>query len=260
LAVEAFWLEPSSLRISRYTVPVTNAPLLKGLRIAEIADLHGGSMFIDGAKIEKVVAMTNAAKPDIIVLTGDYVITHVLLGRHMPIETIARHLKELHAPLGVYAVIGNHDRWENQAHITAVLERAGIGVLENASVAIRTPRGILYLAGIGDFYTHAANATQALAGVPKDARGLCITHSPDAFPGTPKSCALTIAGHTHGGQVRLPLFGRPAVAFVSDHGQDYASGITRDGAKTLFVGTGIGTSGLPIRFGVPPEVSLLTVQ
>jgi predicted MPP superfamily phosphohydrolase len=248
------------LRLTRYVVPVPGAPVLKGLRIAAISDLHGGAPFIDAAKIDAVVAITNAAKPDLIVLNGDYVITHVLGGQHMPIETIAAHLRPLSAPLGVYAVIGNHDRWQDEFHITAALQLVGINVLENAHVQIATPRGVLYLAGIGDFYTHASNPPQALAGIPKNARALCITHSPDVFPGEPRICALTIAGHTHGGQVLLPFIGRPAVNFISDHGQDYASGITRDGGKVLFVSSGIGTSGLPVRFGVPPEVSFLTVK
>ncbi len=100
----------------------------------------------------------------------------------------------------------------------------------------------------------------ALSGIPKDARALCITHSPDVFPGEPQTCALTIAGHTHGGQVKLPLLGRPAVTFISDHGQDYAGGLIVDGRKTLFVSSGIGTSVLPVRFGVPPEVSFLTIR
>lgn len=260
LAADGFWLEPSSLRLSRYTVPVVNAPVLQGLRIAAIADLHGGAAYIDERKIDRVVAMTNAAKPDLIVLNGDYVISHVLAGRHMAIETIAAHLKALSAPLGVYAVIGNHDRWENEAHITDVLDRAEIMVLENAHVMVPTRRGPLYIAGMGDFYTEASNPPRALARIPKGARALCITHSPDVFPGEPNTCALTIAGHTHGGQVVVPFLGRPAVAFVSDHGQDYASGLTREGDKTLFVSSGIGTSGLPVRFGVPPEISLLTVR
>ncbi len=114
--------------------------------------------------------------------------------------------------------------------------------------------------GIGEVDTGASNAPQALAGIPRTARGLCLTHSPDVFPGLSRICALTVAGHTHGGQVVLPILGRPAVAFVSDHGQDYASGLTIEGTKTLFVSTGIGTTGLPVRFGVPPEISLLTVQ
>jgi predicted MPP superfamily phosphohydrolase len=97
-----------------------------------------------------------------------------------------------------------------------------------------------------------------LAGVGGTA--LCFTHSPDIFDALPPVCALTIAGHTHGGQVWLPMLGRPAVALVSRFGQRYAIGIIREGGRTLFVSSGIGTSGLPLRFGVPPEISLLTLE
>ena len=100
LALDGFWLEPSSLRLTRYEVPL-DVPQWKGMTIAVISDLHAGAPFIDAAKIDRVVAMTNAARPDLILLTGDYVIAGVLGGRHMPIEEIAAHLRPLHAPLGV---------------------------------------------------------------------------------------------------------------------------------------------------------------
>lgn len=259
LALYAFWREPSSLRLSRYEVP-DNPASLKGLRIAVIADLHAGSTFIDERKIDRVVALTNAAGPDLILLTGDYVrsVPQILGGRHIPIPVIARHLKPLRAPLGVYAVIGNHDRWEDAGSVTAAFGAVGIKVLENQNVTLTTPRGSLHLAGIGDLYTKAHDPQQALAGLPADAPVLCFTHTPDLFPELPPACALTVTGHTHGGQVRLPFVGRPMVP--SRFGQRYAAGALREGGKTLFVSTGIGTSMLPVRFGVPPEVSLLRLN
>jgi predicted MPP superfamily phosphohydrolase len=167
-------------------------------------------------------------------------------------------LKPLRAPLGVYAVIGNHDRWEDAGSITAAFGAVGITVLENQNVTLATPRGPLHLAGIGDLYTKAHDPLQALAGLAADAPVLCFTHTPDLFPQLPPACALTVTGHTHGGQVRLPLVGRPMVP--SGYGQRYAAGPIREGGKTLFVSTGIGTSMLPVRFGVPPEVSFLRLK
>lgn len=259
LALYAFWFEPSSIRLSRYDVPDTPAGL-KGLRIAVIADLHAGSTFIDEAKIDRVVALTNAAKPDLILLTGDYVMSvrRALGGRHIPIPVVARHLKPLRAPLGVYAVIGNHDRWEDAGSVVAAFGAVGIAVLENQNVTLTTPRGPAHLAGIGDLYTKAHDPKLALAGLDGDAPVLCFTHTPDLFPQLPPACALTVTGHTHGGQVRLPLMGRPMVP--SGYGDRYAAGHIREGGKALFVSTGIGTSMLPVRFGVPPEVSLLRLK
>jgi hypothetical protein len=132
-------------------------------------------------------------------------------------------------------------------------------VLENAHLMLPAPRNAIALVGIGDQSSGGARPRRALAGVAGVA--LCFTHSPDVFPGLPPTCALTIAGHTHGGQVWLPSLGRPAVArLASRYGQKYAIGVIREGSKTLFVSPGIGTSGLPLRFGVPPEISLLTLQ
>jgi uncharacterized protein len=257
LALWAGWLEPSSLRLSSYTV-VQPSPLLKGLRIAVISDLHAGAPYIDTAKIDRVVAMTNAAKPDLVLLTGDFVITGILGGRHMPIKIIVDHLKALHAPLGVYAVLGNHDRGESPEHIGNAFRQAGIPDLENAHVILPAPRNAVALVGIGDRASGAARPRKALEHV--NGVALCFTHSPDIFPRLPATCALTVAGHTHGGQVWLPLLGRPAMIEASRYSQKYAIGAIHEDGKTLFVSSGIGTSWLPLRLGVPPEISLLTLE
>ncbi len=238
------------------------AAALKGLRIAVIADLHGGARFIGEAKIAQVVALANDAHPDLILLAGDYVVTSphgALKGdRHMPIAAIARLLGGLRAPLGVYAVLGNHDHWDDAPRIAAAFAAVHIEVLENAARAVPTPRGPLYLAGIGDAYTHHDAPARALAALPRGQRALCFTHSPDVFPQLPDACLLTVAGHSHGGQVDLPLLGRLVVP--SKYGQRYAAGLVREGGKYLFVSTGIGTSLYPVRFRVPPEVSVLDLQ
>jgi predicted MPP superfamily phosphohydrolase len=257
LAFYAFVIEPASLRLARYDIALEQAPDLRGLRIAVISDLHGGAPFIDDAKIAQVVAMTNAARPDLILLTGD-LNAHIYFRRGMPIGHVIDQLRPLAAPLGVYAVIGNHDRWEGASRVTALLTRAGVPVLENASRLVRTRRGGFYLVGIGDAEKHADDPARALSGVPRGADALCFTHSPDSFPRLPATCALTIAGHTHGGQVKLPLLGRPVVP--SHYHQRYAAGLVREGGRTLFVSTGIGTSILPVRLGVPPEIALITVR
>ena len=233
-------------------------PEWRGLTIAVISDLHAGAPFIDDAKIDRVVDITNDAHPDLILLTGDYVITGVVGGKYMAAKKIAAHLHRLHAPLGVYAVIGNHDRWDGAAHITDMLEKAGIPVLENAHRLVRGKDRALYLAGIGDDYTHMADPARALSGLPPGANALCFTHSPDIFPALPSGCALTVAGHTHGGQVKLPLLGRPVVP--SHYWQRYAAGTIRENGKVLFVSTGIGTSILSVRLGVPPEIALVRLR
>ena len=256
LAVYGFWLEPSSIALHRYDVAVADARL-KGLKIAVISDLHGGAPYIDIAKIDRIVAMTNGAKPDLILLAGDYA-GHVLVVSHpLPIATIAGHLKPLSAPLGVYAVIGNHDRKvEGARYVATTLQDAGIPVLENRHLVLHGPHGDFDLVGLGDADTRASRPAVALEGVTGAA--LCFTHSPDIFPFLPKTCALTIAGHTHGGQVSLPLIG--PLILPSHYWRRYAAGLIHEDGKTYFVSTGIGTSIIPVRLNVPPEISFLTLQ
>ncbi len=257
LGVYAFWYEPATIKAVEH--PVRIAGGIGGqLRIAVIADLHGGSLYIDDGKIDTVVALANAAKPDLVLLTGDYVSGGHSGPVHMSIDRIAAHLKSLRAKFGVYAVLGNHDQWAGSPAITHALREAGVVVLENRAIRIGLGGPSFYLAGIGDYYTGNHFVPAALLGVPRDQPAICFTHSPDVFPELPKRCALTITGHTHGGQVRLPLFGRLVVP--SRYGQRYAAGLIEEDGKTLFVATGIGTSIMPVRFGVPPEVTVLDVR
>ena len=259
LGVDAFWLEPASLRTVEHTIHVDGAEVanLKGLRIAVIADLHAGSPFIDRAKMAEVVRQTMAAKPDIILLAGDYVIDGVIGGHYIPIETIATALKSLHAPLGVYAVPGNHDNWDGAARTAAAFQRVGIPLLINQGALVIRGGRPLWIAGIDDFYTGPSDYNAALRGAPVR-KALCLTHSPDVFPLLPPNCLLTIAAHTHGGQVNLPFFGRLIVP--SHYGQRYAAGLVWEAARYLYVCTGIGTSMLPVRFGVPPEITVLDIE
>ena len=260
LAVYGFWFEPSLIRVVEHDISGADgrAIFAQPLRIAVIGDLHAGAPYIDEAKIDRIVALTNAARPDLILLAGDYVIQGVVGGEHMAIETVAGKLRSLKAPLGVFAVIGNHDRWEDAAHIEKALTAVGIPVLENKSLEIVREDDSLRLVGLSDSFTTIPNLTNAFAGVPEAERALCFTHSPDIFLTLPATCALTVAAHTHGGQVWLPWLGRLVVP--SRFGQRYAAGLVHENGKALFVTTGIGTSIIPIRFGVVPEISLLNVR
>jgi predicted MPP superfamily phosphohydrolase len=255
LAAYAFWYEPASLRSVEYPIAL-NGELGGHLRIAVISDLHGGSPYINEKKIQSVVALANAAKPDLILLSGDYVSGHDDV--RLSIERIAEPLGRLHARLGVYAVLGNHDRWFNATRVTKALERAGIVVLEDRAIRIGVGGPTFYLAGISDYTSGPHFVHAAMLGIPFGQKALCFTHSPDVFPELPNTCALTIAGHTHGGQVFFPFVGRLIVP--SRYGERYAIGLIRENSKTLFVSSGIGTSILPVRFRVPPEVSILDLH
>jgi hypothetical protein len=208
LGVDAFWLEPSSIRVAEHRVELGDrGGALRGLRIAVIADLHAGSPYIDESKIRQIVYLTLSARPDLVLLAGDYVGEDMLGRRGTSVATIASLLKPLHARLGVFAVLGNHDHWTNANRITGALTAAGIRVLANEAVRLEVS-GSLYLVGIDDAVTGHDNVPLAFRRVPNNAVALCLTHSPDVFPDLPQACRLTITGHTHGGQVNLPILGR----------------------------------------------------
>jgi hypothetical protein len=173
-------------------------------------------------------------------------------------EVIASALKGLRARFGVFATLGNHDWWYNANRVKESLKTAGILVIENDAAMIERNGVAIWIAGISDKWEGNPDITSALAGVDDSAAVIALTHNPDIFPSIPARVALTIAGHTHGGQVSLPIIGRPIVP--SDFGQRYATGHVVEGAKHLFVTPGIGTSILPVRFRVPPEISLLTIN
>jgi predicted MPP superfamily phosphohydrolase len=257
LALWAFWWEPNSLTLNTYDfVTPPELAAWRGKRIAIITDLHAGSPWINEAKIDKVVNLTLSAHPDLILMPGDFLINGVTGGTYMPPQVIAGHLKTLHAPLGVYAVLGNHDNWTDAPGMRKALESNGIPVLDDEARQI--PGTKLWLAGLSDFDTGKLEYKKALAAIPPGQFAICTTHEPDSFPLLPKTCPLTVAGHTHGGQVNLPLLGRMVVP--SKYGSKYAQGFITENDRTVFVSTGIGTSIIPVRFRVPPEVSVLRLR
>ncbi len=253
VAIEPGWV------VTRGTpVPIARWPAEIGpLRIAALADLHIGAPHITLDKLREIVSSVNAERPDLVVLLGDYVIHGVVGGRHVDIEPTAAALRDLRAPLGVFAVLGNHDWWYDGPRTTRALEAAGIRVLEDAAAAVTVRGRPLWIAGVSDARTRGADVARALAAVPERAPVIVLTHNPDLFVRLPDRVLLTVAGHTHGGQVNLPVLGRLIVP--SRFGERYAIGHVHENGRDLFVSPGIGTSIIPVRFRVPPEISLVTV-
>ena len=258
-ALWAFYMEPASLRNDTYELMLPRWPAAcDGIRVVVLADLHEGSPFNGLDKLAYIVARTQAAQPDLILLAGDYVIHGVLGGTFVAPETMIPILQRLSAPMGVFAVLGNHDHWFNPMVVSRALARAGIPVLEDAATLVGTGACQFWLAGISDLWTGAHDIDKALTPVPSDATVVALTHNPDIFVEIPARVALTIAGHTHGGQVYIPFLGRPVVP--SRYGQRYAVGHIVEDGRHLFVSSGLGTSILPIRFLVPPEISVLRLR
>jgi predicted MPP superfamily phosphohydrolase len=255
----AVLIEPGRLVVRESPLAIPRWPAAIGpLRIASISDLHTGAPHVTVEKVEDVVARVNAARPDLVVLLGDYVIHGVAGGRFVPIEQTAAALRDLRAPLGVFAVLGNHDWWYDGPRCMRALEAAGIHVLEDAAAAVTVRGHPLWIAGVGELRTRPASITRALAPVPEGAPVIVLTHNPDLFVRVPPRVLLTLAGHTHGGQVNLPVLGRLIVP--SHYGDRYAIGHVHEEGRDLFVSPGVGTSIIPVRFRVPPEISMLTVE
>jgi predicted MPP superfamily phosphohydrolase len=206
------------------------------------------------ARVRELVERTNALAPDLVVLLGDFVGTSHFRDTADP-EALGEALGGLRARLGTFAVLGNHDWWFNGPRIRASLERAWIAVLDDRTVPLTFNGARFWLGGIPDEYTQLPDPPGLVEHVPGGEPIVLLTHNPDVFPRVPSRVALTLAGHTHGGQVRLPLLGARVVP--SRYGQRYARGHVVEHGHDLFVTTGVGTSILPVRFGVPPELALL---
>jgi hypothetical protein len=255
----SLFIEPNRLVARRASLSLPGWPkALSGLKVALVSDLHVGAPFVDAQKIQAVRTLVDAWKPDLVLIAGDLMVGHEPGARALSADEAAATLKGWTAPAGVWAVLGNHDWWTDAVGVTRALNENGIRVLSNEAVALDTPRGRLWLAGLEDAWTQKTDAEKALAFVTDDRPVLAFTHNPDVFPSMPARFAVLFAGHTHGGQVRLPLIGAPIVP--SMYKQRYAEGHVVEDGRHLFVTTGVGTSIFPIRFGVSPEVALVTLD
>ena len=260
----AFFIEPNRLVIREQAIQIDNWPQeLKGLRIAVISDIHAGGSFIDEKKLRTIVERTNELHPDLIVVLGDYMSGNGWTSRRIEPEVFGPVLKNLSAPLGVYSVLGNHDWWYNGDKVRRGLESNGIKVLDDEVMQINARGASLWLVGLADLWTRAPQTTtehiaETVNKAPQGVPMIALTHNPDIFPRLPPRVPLLIAGHTHGGQVRFPIIG--TVVQASRYGDRYVAGHVFENGHHLFVTTGIGTSIMPVRFGVPPEIVLLTIN
>ncbi|HJL04784.1 MAG TPA: metallophosphoesterase [Polyangiaceae bacterium LLY-WYZ-15_(1-7)] len=251
-------LEPRHLVVRERTLaPPGWPPALDGLRIALVGDLHVGAPPMDRGQLRRVVDRTTRQRADLILFLGDLMDTKSLFRRSIRPELVVPELRLLDAPAGVYGVLGNHDHWFGARRVERALEDGGVDVLTNEARRLRVRGAPLWILGVDDDFTGHAELQRTLddaPGVPK----LLFTHSPDVFPAVPASVSLTVAAHTHGGQVRVPFAGPLFVP--SRYGTRYARGHFVEGGRHLWVTSGVGNSMVPVRFGVPPEIVVLTLR
>lgn len=257
----AYSLSEARFRLSittyRFTPP--GFPKLdKPIRIAALADLHAVEPWMPMGRIEEIVQAANALAPDLVVHLGDYVhgVPRPFRTGAVPIADWSAALAKLKAPLGGYAVLGNHDWSHNPVTIREALAGNGIPVLENEAVKIKTAGGLeFWLAGLGDQVARRHDLAKTMRALSDNAPALLLAHEPDIFPQVSERISLTLCGHTHGGQVRIPGYGPLLVP--SRYGRRYAYGHYVEQNRHLVVSGGLGCTFLPIRLAMPPEIVLL---
>ena len=274
----AFAMEPLSRpRITRYGLTPRRWPAGLDLTIAVVADIHACKPWMVIERIESIVAETNALGADIIVLLGDYTAGHRFVTERIDSGDWSKALAALKAPLGVHAILGNHDWWADRSAMELrsgpiigrrALERVGIPVYENDTVRLTKSGRAFWLAGLGDQlafwplrrrFPGARVGIDDLAGtlakVMDDAPVILLAHEPDIMVRVPERVALVLSGHTHGGQVRL--FGWSPIV-PSRYGNRYAYGHVREQCDLIVTG-GLGCSIIPVRLGMPPEIVVVSV-
>jgi len=253
------WIEPRRLVVRHPELELPHWPAsLDGLRVALVSDLHAGAPHVDERRVEHIAEVVSAERADLVCLLGDFIDWKVSFARPFAPEAVAAPLGALPAPLGVLAVLGNHDWRTDGPRVAAALRDAGATVLENESVLLGDGERRLWVAGVEDPSTRTPDVGAAVGGVPEGEPLIVLSHDPDLFPAIPANAALTLSGHTHGGQINLPPLRRHVIPSI--FGDRYARGHVVEHGRHLYVTSGVGTSSHPVRLGRPPEIVVLTLR
>lgn len=242
-------------RLTKYKITLADWPSSLSLSIAFITDLHVGSHSNDLARLQTLTKQVNLLKPDLILLGGDYMNMAPFFGAHISPHAIAKQLANLKAPLGVFAVMGNHDAEYGCDEIQAAFQEANIKFLDNALTFLEFDDETIFLAGLEDDRTGRPDLAGLMTHVPWSVPGLILAHDPVSFEQVTRTNSLMLCGHTHGGQITLPFIG--PIVNASRAPLKWTYGHIQDGEKQMIVSSGIGT-GLPLRIGTWPEVCLIT--
>lgn len=246
-------LEPEWLAIEHVTIPIPRLkPLFEGFRIVQMSDFHLHP-YTQIDQIANAVDEANRLKPDLVVLTGDFVLENA-----DSIYELAPVLSRLNAKYGVFSVLGNHDLWTNASVVRSGLEEIGLPVMKNSGISLSIGQDMINLAGLDAAWDGQPDLNLALRDLPQGIPTILLMHEPDTADifSQNKRVSLQLSGHTHGGQVRIPILGPP---ILPEYGKKYDSGLYRVNEMWLYTNRGIGVIGPPVRLNCRPEITEITL-
>lgn len=248
-------VEPEQTAITRVTVSMRRlGPAFDGYRIVQMSDIHMGG-WMNRERLGHIVTQVNAQRPDLIVITGDFVTRRV----PYQVEDFLAVLPELSAPDGVVAVPGNHDHSAGIIPVRRMMADCGILDLSNAVKTLARGADRLHIAGVDDVTSRKARLDEVLFNLPQEGAALLLCHVPDFadVSAATDRFDLQLSGHTHGGQIRLPVLG---ALIGPKHGRRYVAGFGLVDEMALYVNRGVGMVSLPVRLNCPPEISVFTLR
>jgi len=253
-------MEPNSFTVETVHLKLPRlARSFSGLRLAQISDLHMGG-WMNAARLQHVVDLILAQEPDILLITGDFLIGRDNLDiSNQVVSDLIEPLSRLSGSIPSFAVFGNHDYWTNVETVRHILVSSGITELTNAVSTLKRGQDSLYVCGVDDIWEGVPRLDDVIAQLSDDSTAILLAHEPD-FADTSAATGrfdLQVSGHTHGGQVVLPLVGPPVLPYL---GRKYGSGLYKVGEMFQYTNRGVGMARLPLRINCPPEITLFVLE
>lgn len=256
----SYLFEPGWVQVENVTVNLPRlAPNFHGTRIAQISDIHMGG-WMNAARLQHAADLLLAQKPDLLLLTGDFLIGH---GFNSDSEQHLQDLLDILAPLAKsipsFAVLGNHDYWTNADAVREMLKQSGITDLTNSVFTLSNGNQHLHLCGVDDIWEGDVRLDELVSRLPNEGSAILLAHEPD-FADTSAATGrfdLQVSGHSHGGQVVIPFYGPPVLPYL---GRKYPSGLYRIGEMLQYTNRGLGMINPPVRFNCPPEITVFNIS
>ena len=253
-------VEPGWLAVEQVTLKLPRlAPAFSGFRLVQLSDIHYGD-WMNRERLQQVIRLVQAQEPDLVVMTGDYLLGHVWNASvRALLEEMVEEFRVLTAKYPTLAVLGNHDYWTNAANVRVGLRNAGIRNISNDVHTLEKNGERFHIAGVDDIWEGHDRLDVVLDRLPEDGAAILLAHEPD-FADTSAETGrfdLQLSGHSHGGQVVLPFIGAPVLPYL---GWKYPSGLYRVGEMFQYTNRGVGMASIKVRFNCRPEITVFTLQ